>query len=254
VLLEEESLPYPNYLCVFHADQEVQDDVVDIGHDPDFRPPVPTWGICRPDKRHSVEVGSYIVFLGYYKEDQRYLVKGWIRVGEKINYLEALKRFVNRPNVIIREAPQTKLSTPRSWKQKHKDLQKLTRDLYGTDKPLFLTTINFKNQVYVQFEEDPHEIDNWKCGRMFRCQTKQLQRCIEAGACKRETIFPDLTDYIIAAEGEWQDVGRQLLKWHSVAPPCLRDKSLRTPLNQHNGLLLSDAEVKEVVCALRVFS
>ncbi len=244
-------MPSPNYLCVFRADQEVHDDVVDLGHDPDFRSPVPTWGICRPPTRRSVGVGSYIVFLGYYKEDQSYLVKGWMRVGEKISYLEALKRFGNRPNVIIREGPQTKSSAPMSWTRKHKDLQKLTRDRYGTDRPLFLTTINFKNQAYVQFEEDPHEIDNWKCRRMFRCQTKQLRRCIEAGVCKRETEFPDLTDYIVAAEGEWQDVGPQHLDWLTVAPTCLRDKSLRTPLNQHNVLLLSDAEVMEIVGALK---
>jgi len=135
-LLEEEALPSPNYLCVFRADQEVHDDVVDLGQDPDFRPPVPTWGVCRPPTRRSVGVGSYIVFLGFYKQDQRYLVKGWMRVGEKINYLEALRRFGNRPNVIIREAPQTKSSAPMSWTRNHKDLQKLTRDRYGTDRPL----------------------------------------------------------------------------------------------------------------------
>ncbi len=247
-------MPSPNYLCVFRADQAVHDDVVDLGHDPDFRPPVPTWGICRPPTRRSVGVGSYIVFLGYYDKDQRYLVKGWMRVGEKISYLEALERFSNRPNVIIREAPQTKSSAPVLWTRKHRDLQKLTRDRYGTDRPLFLTTIHVEDQVYVQFEEDPHEIDNWKCGRMFRCQTKQLQRCIEAGECKRELEFPRLKGYVVAAEGEWQDVGSQLLDWLTVAPPRLRDKSLRTPLNQHNVLLVSDAEVTEIVGALRVLS
>lgn len=245
-------MPLHHYLCVFHADQEIHDDVVDLGHDPDFRPPVPTWGICRPDKRHSVDVGSHIVFLGYYKENQRYLVKGWMRVGEKIKYLEALKRFGNRPNIIIRQAPQTKSSALISWK--HKDLQKLTQNLYGNDRPLFLTTINYNNRVYTQFADDPHEIDNWKCGRMFLCQTKQLQRCIEVGECKREAKFPNLTDYVVAAEGGWQDVGPHLINWDSVAPTCLRDRPLRTPHNQHNPLSLSYEEVMEVVDVLRVFS
>lgn len=242
----------PNYMCVFRADQAIHDDVVDLGHDPDFRPPMPTWGICRPPTRRSVREGSYIVFLGYYKEDQRYLIKGWMRVGEKISYLDALKRFGNRPNVIIREVPQTKSSAPVLWKRK--DLQKKTRDLYGTDRPLFLTTIHVEDRAYVQFKEDLHEIDNWKCQRMFCCRKTRLASCIKAGVCQRESEFSDLAGYIVAAESEWQDVGPRLLDWPTVAPPHLRSKSLRTPLNQHNVLPLSDAEVMEIVGALRAFS
>ena len=55
-----------NYICVFRADPNVDDNVVDLGQDPDFSPPVPTWGICRPQVRAKwVSVGSYVVFIGY---------------------------------------------------------------------------------------------------------------------------------------------------------------------------------------------
>ena len=41
----------PHYLCVFRAAEGITDDVIDLGQDPDFRPPVASWGICRPNIR-----------------------------------------------------------------------------------------------------------------------------------------------------------------------------------------------------------
>jgi hypothetical protein len=146
-------LLYPNYLCVFRADQEVYDDVVDYGLDPDFRPPIQTCGIYRPPTRQSVVPGSYVVFHGYYTKDRRHLVKGWMRVGEKISYLKALEHFGDRPNVIVREltdheARQPKLLAEVSWKCK--PLQQESLRQYGTVSPRFLTTIDVKGRVYVQ--------------------------------------------------------------------------------------------------------
>ncbi len=246
-------MPYPNYLCVFRANPLVQDDVLDCGLDPDFRPPIPTWGICRPSTRRSVVPGSYVVFLGYYAKDQSYLIKGWMRVGEKISYLGALERFGYQPNVIVRELTSHEARQPKSFAEvrwKRKPLQHETLRRNGTDSPQFLTTIVLKDRVYVQFDEDDHEIDNWKCQRMFLCQETQLKRCIKSGACLREPEFPHLTGYVVAAEGEWQDVGRLRLDWRAVAPPGLRDRSLRTPRSQHNALRLSDTEVIELVSVL----
>src|SRR5436305_1041285 len=40
--------------------------------------------------------------------------------------------------------------------------------------------------------------------------------------------FLSLSGYIVAAEGEWQDVGRELLDWCTISPLRLRGKSLRT--------------------------
>jgi hypothetical protein len=37
----------PHYPCVFRAAEDVTDDVIDLGQDPDFRPPAATWEICR---------------------------------------------------------------------------------------------------------------------------------------------------------------------------------------------------------------
>ena len=91
-----------NYVCVFYADPAVQDDVVDLGLDPDFSAPLPTWGICRPNLRRAVRRGSRLVFLGYYPKDRSYLLKGWFEVDETIGYEEALERFPNRRNVIVR--------------------------------------------------------------------------------------------------------------------------------------------------------
>src|SRR5260370_21320638 len=108
------------------------------------------------------------------------------------------------------------LWTPQN-REKDNNLQELARSRYGTDRPPFLTTIHFNGRVYVQFEEDPHEIDNWKCKRMFLCRKTPrrdpLKDCIMAGACQRETEFPHLKDYIVAAEDGWQDVGPQRLNW-----------------------------------------
>ena len=36
----------PHYLCVFRADENKNDDVLDLGQDPDFRPP--TWESAGP--------------------------------------------------------------------------------------------------------------------------------------------------------------------------------------------------------------
>jgi len=110
--------------------------------------------------------------------------------GREDQYPSALERFGDRPNVIVRElkgdeARQPKSLTVLGWKRK--PLQEETLRQYGTDSPRFLTAIDLGDRVYLQFDEDSHEIDNWKCQRMFLCQESQLKRCIMAGACLRES-------------------------------------------------------------------
>jgi len=244
----------PNYLCVFRADPDVVDDVADLGRDPDFGPPLPTWGICRPSTRRSVKVGSYVVFLGYYPNDRRYLVKGWLRVGDKIGYLNALERFPDRPNVIIRDdtAVGDRAPTMRGWKRE--DLREEVKGRYRTVEPDFLTRIHQGTRTLVQLPGDPHEIDNWKCQRMFLCRKAQLARCIDYGQCKREKEFPALDGYIVAAPGEWRDVGPLRTDWHMVVPDSLRARlearPLRTRYGQHNARTLSLAEVEAIIEAL----
>lgn len=63
----------PHYLCVFRAAEDITNDVIDIGQDPDFRPPA-TWGICRPNIRRAVRPGNHTVFLGYFPSTGQYLL------------------------------------------------------------------------------------------------------------------------------------------------------------------------------------
>jgi hypothetical protein len=175
-----------------------------------------------------------------------------MRVGEKIGYLNALERFRDWPNVIVRELTGHQARQPKSFaavRWKRKALQQETLHRYGTDSRRFLTTIHHEDRVYVQFDEDSHEFDNWKCQRMFLCQETQLKRCIRAGVCLREPEFTHLTGYVVAAEDGWQDVGCLRLDWRAVAPPSLRDRSLRTR-GRHNALRLPGAEVMEIVSVL----
>jgi len=79
-----------NYLCVFHA-VWIGNELKDIGDDPCFDY-VPTWGICRPNSRKSSKIGDKLFFVGYVKTENRYYVKGWFEIGEKISYDDALSR------------------------------------------------------------------------------------------------------------------------------------------------------------------
>ena len=236
----------PHYLCVFKADRHVTDNVIDLGLDPDFRPPMATWGICRPLTRRSVRVGSVVVFLGYYPNGRHYLVKGWLQVTDKIDYLDALERFGDRPNVIVRRACYPDVpSVERTWKRTGIREEVVRR--CGSETPAFMTTLHVNGLTLVQNPEDDHEVDNWKCQRILLCQTSQLERCVSSGMCLREDEFPAMRNYVVAREGHWHDVGRQLLEWSAVAPASLQPVPLRTPYGQHNARCLRPADAREIV-------
>jgi hypothetical protein len=238
-----------HYLCVFTADEDVTTDVVDLGQDPDFRPPTPTWGICRPDIRSRVRAGSYVVFVGYLRAADRYLAKGWLRVAASISYLQALERFPDRPNVIIRDSDVVRgiPSVPRRWKRPHLEIQ--AEKQLGTPTPSFLTSISVADRHLVQLPSDDHQIDNWKCQRMFRCRESQLQSCITADSCLREDQFPSLRGYIVA--DEYRDVGPARLEWQAVAPPDLAGRALATPRRRwHNPLPLSSDTLAAILARL----
>ena len=236
----------PNYLCVFKADPHVTENVVDLGLDPDFRPPAATWGICRPLTRRSVELGSVVVFLGYYADGRHYLVKGWLQVTDKIDYLDALKRFGDRPNVIVRRASNPEVaSVERTWKRTRIREEVIRR--YGSETPAFMTTLHVNGLTLVQNPEDDHEVDNWKCQRILLCQTSQLERCVFSGMRLREDEFSAMRNYVVAGQGHWHDVGRQRQEWLEVAPASLQTVQLRTPYGQHNARRLRPADVEEIV-------
>jgi len=235
----------PHYLCVFRAAEDITDDVIDLGHDPDFRPPAATWGICRPNIRRAVRPGSYVVFLGYFPGTRRYLMKGWLQVAESISYLKALDRFPDRPNVIIRDASTVEGSPAVSRGWKRENLRERARQQAGTEEPDFLTTINLAGRHLVQLPSDDHQIDNWKCQRMFLCRQSQLSACIAADACEREQQFSSLRGYIVASAQ--CDLGPQLLEWQAVAPPSLAGRPLRTPRGQHNPIRLTGADLTAIL-------
>jgi hypothetical protein len=101
----------------------------------------------------------------------------------------------------------------------------------------------------VQLPSDDHQIDNWKCQRMFLCQRSQLSACIAAQACLREQQFPSLRGYIVA--DAQCDLGADRLEWHALAPPSLAARALRTPRGQHNPIRLSDAELAALLAITR---
>lgn len=236
-----------NYLCVFHVDETGND----LGLDPDFTSPVPTWGICRPNIRNTVDFGpngSYLVFVAFEKTKKKYYLKGWFRVGRSLNYAEALGKFPNRKNVIIRKSKyQPELFIEKS-KWKRRDIKKLL--LYNNKSivPQYLCCIRLQDgRILIQNPEDDHEIDNWKCQRIFRCRKKQLAKCINEDKCEKEADFLTVQGYIVADEKEWKDVGRDNIPWESVAPMSFKDRCLATPKRQHNALLLTIDDVNEII-------
>lgn len=243
------SAEVPHYLCVFRADENITDDVVDLGQDPDFRQPTATWGICRPNIRRAVRPGSHVVFLGYFASADLYLLKGWLRVSESIGYLQALERFPDRPNVIIREAAAVTglAAVPRGWKRP--DLRQQAQEQTGTSESGFLTTITTSGRTIVQLPADDHEIDNWKCQRMFLCRRSKLSACIAAEECLREPEFPSLVGYIVA--DAQRDLGASRLEWRATAPASLARIQLKTPRNQHNPIRLSASDVAAIMAITR---
>jgi hypothetical protein len=235
-----------NYLCVFHADPGVDTDVIDAGSDPDFSPPSPTWGICRPNLRRAVVPGSGLVFVGYYRASRTYYLKGWFDVGEVIGYEDALYRFPTRRNVIVSRAYHLGRQGEVAWKRD--DLRVEVEKRHGLA-PQFLTRLRGQSGWLTQNPLDDHEIDNWKCQRMFGCGRRQFLACNEAGACLREQEFPGLTGYVIAKADSWLDTGRRRKAWLDVAPASLAGLALRTRYGQHNPRRISRSQVEQIVAA-----
>ena len=234
-----------NYLCVFHVNSEVLSDVVDLGQDPDFSPPPATWGICRPQVRSKwLNVGSEVFFIGFDRKADSYLGKGWFKVGEIITYVEALRRFPTRRNVIIRFEEEVGTRARDEVKWKRKDLRRLCEARFGTPQPEFLSKTGCQEKFLVQNPDDDHEIDNWKCQRMFLCREQQLVKCINEARCMRESEFPGLSGYIVAEK--WCDVGPKRIPWQELAPPSMMATSLRTPMGQHNVLPIGTDEMARI--------
>lgn len=238
-----------NFICIFKADPSNKDDVVDKMDDPCFLPPCPTWGICRPNTRKAVEKGSFIIFLGHYPNGD-YLVKGLIRVGGKINYVDASKQFPNRKNTLIKQSDIILNTSVKIKDRKNRNIKKdieneIERIKNRTGEyPEILTTIKYNNMNYVQGPEDDHELDNWKCRRIFNCQDRTILKCLKQQACKKESKFPSIKEYVVA--DYWYDVGKLRIPWLEICPESLKETKLKTRYNQHNHRSLNKKEIYEI--------
>ena len=193
---------YQSYIVVFIGEY-IGNKIYDIGgDDPCFCDP-PTWGICRPNVRGDyLQVGKTIFFLACIKDTKEYILKGWLKVGEKIDYLEALSRYPKRMNVII--ANQNNTSGRKIlWGNSH------LKKKYGENPPNYLLDIIVAQGTFYQNPADNHEIDNWKCKRIFRCRKPQLKKCDIKNICSKNYVNikdKSYSNYIVAKEGEWENL------------------------------------------------
>jgi hypothetical protein len=231
-----------NKLCVFKAQWE-GDKLIDVGNDPCFDH-LPTWGICRPNIRKSLIIGSRVFFIGYVKDENKYFVKGWMEVGEKISYIEALNRFPNKENVII-----SKENNHRELKWRYKELKQFYTQL-ETKNTDFLAQINSKEGVFYQNPIDDHEIDNWKCRRIFHCDKRKFTGCASIGNCALDDISIELDkykNYIVANPNKWGEYGKFRIEYEEIRDIAGINKNIKTPKGQHNALNLSDEGMDKII-------
>ncbi|TWR30473.1 hypothetical protein FPZ43_05905 [Mucilaginibacter pallidiroseus] len=214
-----------SYLAVFIA--EVDDLLIkDVGDDPCFANP-PTWGICRPPTRRMLKVGDTMFFLG--KRNNVYILKGWFEVGEKIDYISALSRFPKRANVIIGNQHRNKAN--QSWR--HIFAPENTNELR------FLKEIDVKEGVYYQSQTDEHQLDNWKCRRIFHCNKNQFTNCLSNLYCQKSGVSikeKTYSNYVVANPEKWDDVAYLNIDLSEMSAAIGFNKPVRTPYNQHNVL------------------
>jgi len=185
--------------------------------------------------------GSNLFFLAFIHPGHYYL-RGWFEVGEKINYVEALRRFPNRRNVIIRTLPNGQtveaITRTRQTKWRYPKRKQSFEHSHLTSIPSFLFSTNSDNTIYIQNPEDDHEIDNWKCNRIFHCTDRQFSQCISQNFCSKEgTITANpFQQYVVAHPKRWFDVGELRINWHTIESEFHFGFTPQTPAYQHNAL------------------
>ena len=241
----------PNhYLIVYHATSDLPS-LNDIGDDPCFDNP-PSWGICRPNVRRWVTRGSNLFFLAFIQPAQYYL-KGWFEVGEKISYVEAARRFPHRRNVIIR--PLQNWQTMDSIKLKRKIMwrypkkKKFFEQSQLTSIPNFLFSTISENTVFIQNPDDLHEIDNWKCNRLFQCTYMKFKKCISLNSCQKEGSIENeqYRHYVVANSKRWSDTGGLRIDWQTIDVNFNFGFSLQTPKGQHNTKVIPKEKIQPLL-------
>ncbi len=226
------------FLIVFHG-QIVNGKIIDIGDDPCFDSP-PSWGICRPPTRRAVKIGDILIFIA--KVDTNYFLKGWLQVGDKLDYVSALKRFPGRQNVIISSTASTK-----SIKWRYKDLENIYIKTHGQAIPYFLLDLQSTSGSFYQSQVDEHEIDNWKCRRIFHCQSKQFAKCISTNSCFKNgssLIVDKYKNYVVADPNHSADLDALKMTFDEIAKATNFPTPIRTPKGQHNVLRFDEFKEK----------
>lgn len=232
-----------NYICVFKMDLTVENDIIDIGMDPDFE--TGTWGICRPNIRYCrfVDDGCTIVFIGQSNNDEYYF-KGFLNVNEKVNCIEALANYPNNKNVIIKEIDKDELETSlkndigrkadKLHKKKHYKEYSIDniKNCFGF--------IEFNGNFYIQNEKDDHQFENWKCRRIFRCNKNLIHKCLKDGFCKKNNKLADKKGFII---GDAYNYAKFKIPWDDIAPSNLKAASLRSSKGNHRARIIDEKDL-----------
>ena len=235
-----------NYALVYLVDEDPNGTLEDVGNDPDFSNP-PTWGICRPDVRNQVGVteGSILLFVARVKVNgsRKYYLKGYFEVDRKIDVLEALKEFPHRRNVIVQESRfQT---SRRDWH--NKKWQELAEDVIGQGQiPEFLYSMNVEGRPYYQNSQDDHQVDNWKCRRVYNCMKGTFKKCVMANRCIREGHRSYLKEnYVVGKTSTWQDWSEYRIEWQEVARQIGKPLSLMKG-KRHPQLELTKDDISSI--------
>ncbi len=169
--------PKGGFLAVYLTDHE---DLHDVGDDPCFSPPAPSWGICRPDVRSRLEVDQSVLFVAFHRPTKTYYARAILRVSEIISHVEAARRLPGRNNLLLTRRCPGPVAKWRHEPWRHPDLEvKRT--------PRFLVSaVDSAGRRWFHSPQDAHEIDNWKCRRIFLCRRPRLERCLRGGQCEKE--------------------------------------------------------------------
>jgi hypothetical protein len=187
-----------------------------------------------------VKVEDTLFFIA--KVDNDYFLKGWFKVGSKLDYPSALKQFLSRRNVIISTKPSTH---PIKWR--YKDLQKSYYKKHGETMPNFLIQLDSTSGTFYHNQTDDHETDNWKCRRIFHCTSKQFEKCISLNNClKNNTSLTcdEYKNYIVADPNHWADLDNLRITFDEIKKATNFPTAIRTPKGQHNVLRFDNYKEK----------
>ena len=176
------------------------------------------------------------------KVDNNYFLKGWFKVGYKLDYISALLQFPDRQNVIISKTQSTK-----SIQWRYEKLKTSFQNKNGHTIPTFLSDLQTKDGTFYQSKTDGHQTDNWKCRRIFGCKSKQFESCILANAClKSDSSLKEekYMNYIVADKDNWQDLDTLRITFDAIVKETNFPTPIRTPKGQHNVLRFDGYEQK----------